>query len=269
MMKKSRTTLDKQPVDVHRRESLLSMGRLGVGALGVAAIGGSVALGVTPTKANATGVCVMTPEGRSGPFYLNLNSVRADVRESAPGKRLDLCFTVIDAVTCDPHQNAVVEIWSCDATGHYSGYHTIDPDVPGYTQVPLGQVPPEAPHYPPSDNDTFLRGVQLTNAAGIVRFTTVYPSWYATRTPHVHVKVYLQLPTTDQTAIFTTQMYFDEATNAAVLGTQLYQGRTAARDTMNDTDRHFVAMGGSQDILDIQNTTFGYEGSHILSINFS
>ena len=38
---------------------------------------------------------------------------------------------------------------------------------------------------------TFMRGVQLTNANGLVRFTTVYPGWYSGRAVHIHVKVHI------------------------------------------------------------------------------
>jgi protocatechuate 3,4-dioxygenase beta subunit len=37
---------------------------------------------------------------------------------------------------------------------------------------------------------TWLRGVQLTDAHGLASFTTVYPGFYAGRAPHIHAKVH-------------------------------------------------------------------------------
>ena len=30
----------------------------------------------------------------------------------------------------------------------------------------------------PTDDGTYLRGAQMTNSEGIVRFTSIYPGWY-------------------------------------------------------------------------------------------
>ena len=44
-----------------------------------------------------------------------------------------------------------------------------------------------------SDQDTsgkkFLRGYQITDNNGTVRFTTIYPGWYQGRDIHIHDKV--------------------------------------------------------------------------------
>ena len=39
------------------------------------------------------------------------------------------------------------------------------------------------------DDTNFLRGVQLTDAAGIVEFSTLYQGWYPGRAIHIHLKV--------------------------------------------------------------------------------
>jgi len=38
----------------------------------------------------------------------------------------------------------------------------------------------------PTDDETDLRGAQVTNAEGIVAFVTIYPGWYRGRTVHIH-----------------------------------------------------------------------------------
>ncbi|PRC06847.1 hypothetical protein CQ010_11320 [Arthrobacter sp. MYb211] len=37
-------------------------------------------------------------------------------------------------------------------------------------------------------NENYLRGVQLTDANGIVRFTSIFPAYYAGRWPHIHLE---------------------------------------------------------------------------------
>ncbi|UUX94004.1 hypothetical protein [Aquabacterium sp. J223] len=238
--------------------ALMSHGRVfAPGALGLG--GGGVA---SAALANS---CVLSPNGRTGPFYTALNLVRSDLREDKTGVVLDLELTIRNTA-CSPVVGAAVAVWSCDSRGMYSEYPNVNPDVPGYTQVPLGQVPPEAPHYPEQTlAQHFLRGVQVTDAMGCARFRMLYPSWYATRTPHVHVKVYPGAAVGD-TASYTGQLYFPEAINSVVLSSPLYTGRTAARDTMNNTDRHYVAMGGLQNELHLTSMPTGFHSSKQLVI---
>ena len=113
-----------------------------------------------------------------------------------------------DAESCEALRNAVVEIWHADAGGVYSGFDA-------------------------GAGEDFLRGAQVTDADGIVEFTTVYPGWYVGRTPHIHAKVHV-----DNATALTTQLYFDDAISTAVYeGGSPYQpdeGRVT-----NDADRIF------------------------------
>ena len=56
-----------------------------------------------------------------------------------------------------------------------------------------------------------LRGAQVTNAAGIVEFRTVYPAGTGGRAVHIHTKVHLS-----QTRVLTSQLYFDRPVTATV-----------------------------------------------------
>jgi protocatechuate 3,4-dioxygenase beta subunit len=51
----------------------------------------------------------------------------------------------------------------------------------------------------PTDDETYLRGTQVTNAERVVEFVTIYPGWYSGRTVHIHCKVHL-----DTTTLLTT-----------------------------------------------------------------
>jgi protocatechuate 3,4-dioxygenase beta subunit len=85
-------------------------------------------------------------------------------------------------------------------------------------------------HVEPVDDKTFLRGTQLTDAAGAVQFRTIYPGWYSGRTPHVHLKFRVGAKAAS------TQLYFpDEVTNAGYA--RAPYDRHPNRDTTNATDR--------------------------------
>ena len=95
--------------------------------------------------------------------------IRSDIREGRSGTPVALTLMVVNVNSgCSPVADAVVDIWQCDAEGHYSQYNQ-----PGYNGTA----------------QTFLRGIQATDARGQVTFTTIYPGWYAGRATHIHVEV--------------------------------------------------------------------------------
>jgi protocatechuate 3,4-dioxygenase beta subunit len=165
--------------------------------------------------------CTLTPEETEGPYYFDVDSVRSDIREDRDGTDLRVAIRVQDAAACTPIANAVVDIWHCDAEGVYSGFESASTGGPGGSG--------------PTDDDTFLRGVQVTNAKGIVEFLTIYPGWYRGRTVHIHAKVHI-----DRATALTTQMYFDEDVTDAVYANDPY-AEHAGRDTFNDSDGIFDA----------------------------
>lgn len=116
---------------------------------------------------------------------------------------------------CRPLRGAQVDLWQCDAQGVYSG-------------VPEGGT---------AGRD-FLRGFQLTDEAGLVRFLTVYPGWYPGRTVHIHGKVRTFDPFGQVITEVSTQLFFDDGVTDAVLDTPAYAGR-GPRDTRNSTDSIF------------------------------
>jgi len=89
-----------------------------------------------------------------------------------------------------------------------------------------------------SDDGTYLRGAQTTDANGIARFTTVFPGWYTGRTVHIHLKVHI-----DKKTVLTTQLFFDDALNDEVFSTVSPYTDHTGRDTRNDNDNIFDATG--------------------------
>jgi len=123
-----------------------------------------------------------------------------------------LGLTVQDAATCTPLRGASVEIWQCDASGHYSEYSE-------YSQ----------PEYD-GTGQTFLRGVQTTDSSGRATFRTIYPGWYSGRATHIHVEVYV-----NGASRKVTQVAFPESISASVYATGVCGSRGDTRRRMRAT----------------------------------
>jgi protocatechuate 3,4-dioxygenase beta subunit len=140
-------------------------------------------------------VCRLAAEQEVGPYYVADELLRTDIAEGKPGVPLSLRIVVLDSRTCAPLRNAAVDIWHCDALGLYSGFTKQNPMGPGgFGGPPLGRPPgppPDGPppHNHPTDQFTFLRGIQLTGEDGVVQFQSIFPGVYMGRTNHIHFKV--------------------------------------------------------------------------------
>jgi protocatechuate 3,4-dioxygenase beta subunit len=229
-----------------RRDSLLGLGGLAAAALGaggvLAALDGQDAEAASSGPAAvASGLvtCVLTPEMTEGPYYLDGDKVRRDIREGRPGTRLDLATTVVDVSTCKPINGALVDIWHCDAGGTYSGFAQEG-----------------------TDGKTFMRGIQRTNKSGLATFVTVYPGWYSGRTVHIHVQVSL-----GGNVLHTGQLFFPEALTDAVYKRAPYRSRPG-RDTRNATDSIF-RNGGSKSVLKTAKNGSGYVARMTMGVSRS
>ena len=78
-----------------------------------------------------------------------------------------------------------------------------------------------------------------TNAAGIARFTTIYPGAYEGRAVHIHFKV-----RTAQGQEFTSQIYFDDSVTNQVHALEPY-ARRGHRRLRNEGDGLY-RQGGRQ-----------------------
>jgi hypothetical protein len=192
---------------VRRREAILAAGSLGLGSLfGAHRLG---AFGGTDDAQAAS--CVLTPEVTEGPYWIDTNLTRRDIREGRTGLRLDLVLTVENARTCAPIEGADVEIWHCDADGVYSGVQ--------------------------GNSGNFLRGGQRAGSKGHVRFETIVPGWYTGRTPHIHMKVFVS-----GNEIHTGQVFFRPRTLREVYAQGVYAGRGQA-DRSNSADSIYREAG--------------------------
>jgi protocatechuate 3,4-dioxygenase beta subunit len=194
--------------------------------------------------------CVVRPEQTEGPYFVDERLNRSDIR-SDPGARvtkagvpllLALTVSSLRDGACRPLPGAQVDLWHCDAEGVYS-----DVTDPHFDTV--GQ--------------RFLRGYQVTDREGTVRFTTIYPGWYEGRTAHIHFKVRTQ-PASAKGHVFTSQLYFDDALSDRVFGRAPYAGR-GERKVRNPDDQIF-RRGGRELTLDPAPSGEGYAASFALGL---
>lgn len=173
-------------------------------------------------------------EQDEGPYHRDSQPMRRDIVEDRDGRPLQLGIRLAGE-DGTPVRDATVEIWQCDALGRYSGFQPPDDSV-----VVTASTAPDAKYLP---DQTFLRGRQRTDDAGMVEFHTIHPGWYPGRTVHLHVMVHVADTT------LTSQLYFPDDLNDDVLSTAPYSERPG-RDTTNDTDEIFPT-GGDPAVLDV------------------
>lgn len=223
---------------LNRRQAMASLGAVSLGGL-LAACGddggpsGSVtttdgrtatveakAVGakLVPGDFDAAATCEVATELAEGPYYFDVDAIRSDIREDREGTLLRLGVRVRDAGTCDPIENAVVDVWHCDALGVYSGFES-------------------ASRGSRSDNETYLRGAQTTDANGIVDFKTIYPGRYPGRATHIHAKVHL-----DRRTLLTTQFFTTQVVDDRIHARQPY-AQDEARGTPNESDGFYAEAG--------------------------
>lgn len=174
--------------------------------------------------------CVLAPDTIFGPYGIDGEINRHDLRETQAGIDFYFDIGVIDVNTCEPLTGAALNIWACNATGSYSSFTGIDPDtselLDGYTKRADGTT----------DDETFLRGVQVTNEEGMIEFLTKFPGYYTSRTTHFHVTVQsnasLGLGFSQSATQHVGQVFFDEDLLSEVYAVSPYVEHTL---TLNRT----------------------------------
>jgi protocatechuate 3,4-dioxygenase beta subunit len=218
-----------------RRQALRALG-FGVTAFGLAACsGGSDGAAASPSSSTSSagsssassrsgsGATTEIPDetagpypgdGSNGPDVLEQSGVvRGDIRSSfgaaggtAEGVPMQLELVLSDLANGGrPLSGAAVYVWHCDREGRYSLYSD------GAT------------------DQNYLRGVQVADAEGTVRFTSIFPACYAGRWPHIHFEVYPdQSGITDAgKTIATSQVALPKETCDTVYATQGYETSVA------------------------------------------
>jgi len=162
-----------------RRRMLRALG-LGAVTVGLAACGTGTGSGSAAATTSAGEIPDETAgpypgDGSNGPDVLSESGVvRSDIRSSfgslsgtAEGVPMTLDLTLSDLANGGSAMaGAAVYVWHCSREGGYSLYSD------------------------GVEDQNFLRGVQIADAAGKVSFTSIFPACYSGRWPHVHFEVY-------------------------------------------------------------------------------
>lgn len=193
----------------------------------------------TPTATATSTTCTAAASETNGPYpadgtnssngvtsnALIVSGVqRSDIRSSfigsstvAAGITLNLTLTLVDVNNaCAALAGYAVYLWHCDRDGKYSLY-----DLPA---------------------ESYLRGVQVTDSAGQVTFTTIFPGCYSGRYPHIHFEVFSSLAnaTSGRYAVLISQLAMPaEACNAVYASTGYTTSATNFASTSIASDNVF------------------------------
>ena len=204
----------------------------------------SPALSATQISASTNQTCTLTPslieeEGTpqqiEGPYFVddmpNRSDIRSDPSDGSVQQGVPLYLVLhvydVDNGSCIPLRGALVDIWHANYQGVYSGVQ--DAGTGGMM---------------------YLRGYQMTDDNGTVRFTTVYPGWYEGRAIHIHVKV-RTFEGSEKTLEWTSQFYLNNSISEQV-HTQPPYSDHGLPEVTNEED--MIYKGGSSDGLVQSNT---------------
>lgn len=258
------------------RRAMFSIAGLGVGAAALAACSAVTAADASPSATasatplstpTATATPTPTPtvsyalpaaeipaetagpypgDGSNGPDVLEQSGiVRSDLRSSigggttAEGAPLQFTLRITDMANGDvPFAGVAVYAWHCNAQGEYSMYSS------------------------GIENETYLRGVQVTDADGQVTFTSIVPACYSGRWPHIHFEVYPSVDTIADSAnaIATSQIAMPESMLASVYALPAYDGSTRNLSQITlASDNVFGDDGGALQVATVTgDATNGY-----------
>jgi protocatechuate 3,4-dioxygenase beta subunit len=249
-----------------RRQAMGLLAGLGAGVIAAACGGGSSsksASSTTTTRTTSAGAsgttasaaaCVLTPEVTEGPYYLDLEKLRSDITEGKDGAPLGLKLTVVDATGCAPIKDAAIDVWHCDAVGVYSGFGKAGAGGPGGGRGGSQST---------TDDQTFLRGTQVTDADGLAQFQTIYPGWYTGRAVHIHMKVHVA-----GSVVQTGQLFFDDNLTDQVYRSAPYNSR-GTPDVRNSADNIYRSAGAASAVLPVTPADRGYAGAITVGVKRS
>ncbi len=163
----------------------------------------------TPIHSASAASCTPTESLTEGPYYSTDTPIRSQISPGEQGTKTKLTITVVDS-SCKPVKGAKVDIWHANAEGKYSAVEGVAGD--------------------------FSRGSLMTNAAGKVTFSTVYPGWYPGRTMHIHFKIWR-----GASDVLTSQFFASDANNATIYKSGFYAVR-GNQNTLLSQDRIYRSL---------------------------
>ena len=181
------------------------------------------------------GAAGLTRSSVEGPYFICADALGGkEITGGRPGQPLTTALRVLNRSGV-PVPGAIVDAWSCDAKGFYSG-HDVDPDS-GAGSRGRRRIPDLA--------GRFLRGALMTDADGIAEFDTIYPGYYHGRPIHLHFKVHV-----GNKAFLTSQALFPEEWNSRIMAMAPYNEQRRSIRPSNGSDPFFIGNAGEFRIVE-------------------
>lgn len=188
---------------------------------------------------------------QQGVIRQDLRTSFAGLSGTAEGAQMTLELTLQNADGCTPLAGHAIYLWHCNALGEYSLY-----DLP---------------------QANYLRGVGVSDAQGVVRFTTIFPGCYDGRWPHLHFEIFTDAAAavSGQASLLTAQIALPQAECRALYAADArYPTSSANLGRLNlSSDNVFgdnSAAQITQQTLSITgDTTRGYLGKLVIPVDFT
>ncbi len=209
----------------------------------------------------APGSCATIPTETAGPYpgdgtnganaLVLAGVVRSDLRTSfagatgsAEGVPLTVTLTLVDSATCEPLKDHAIYLWHCDRAGDYSMYTGA------------------------AASENYLRGVQVTDAAGQVTFTTIFPACYAGRWPHIHFEMYASLAaaTSGSAKVAVSQLALPKAVCDVVYAEAGYSASVTNLSRITLASDNVFSDGATLQIATVTGSVTGYTAALTVAI---
>ncbi|MFZ4874406.1 intradiol ring-cleavage dioxygenase [Janthinobacterium sp. Mn2066] len=216
----------------------------------------------------SAGACAVIREEMAGPYPADgsntyagsiinvLNQpgiVRSDIRSSfnggtavATGVPLSIRLQLLNAgAGCASLAGYAIYIWHCDREGRYSLY----------SSALAGQ--------------NYLRGLQETDADGMLAFTTIFPACQPGSMPHVHLEIYPSLvqAASGSNRIKTSHFTFPRAPLQQIYAASGYQASVANLAQLGDSSGSIGPASSLQTARLTGNAADGYVATLRIAIN--
>jgi len=156
-----------------KRDKFLKTGIKALGTMMVVPVFSACKNGFSAELMNSD--CALTPSETAGPFPTKdpASFQIVDITSDRTGVALEMQISIKNQnKNCEAIKGAIVDVWQCDKDGYYSEYGG----------VRLQQRDLRELH--------FLRGRQISDEFGLVKFSSIFPGWYPGRAPHIHVHIF-------------------------------------------------------------------------------
>ena len=153
---------------------------------------------------------------------------------------------------CAAMQNVQVDIWHCNAAGVYSGIKSsTNGNGVDYT------------------SQSWLRGYQLTDSAGMVKFVTILPGWYTGRTTHIHMRFRSTYDSSANGSTNTAQLFFDQTFIDNLDTSVTPYSKEGKNSVTNAGDSIYVGEGGTTLLSLSGSASAGYSATFSLYLPLS